>query len=142
MVWFYQDLARRIGEERMQHYVDEVGYGNQDISGGIDRFWLDGGLRITSEQQIDVLRRLYHDELPFSQRAMDIVKDILIKEKTHAYVLRAKTGWAGQTGWLVGYLEQNGNVYFFATTIAIMKSDDTRAREAVTQAVLKHLGLL
>ncbi len=141
-VWFYQELARRIGEERMQHFVDEAGYGNQDISGGIDLFWLTGGLRITSRQQIDVLRRLYHDDLPFSQRAMDIVKDILIKEKTDAYIFRAKTGWQGQTGWLVGYLEQDDNVYFFATTVAIMKSEDSRAREAVTRDVFKHLGLL
>jgi len=142
VVWFYQELARRIGEERMQQYVDEAGYGNQDISGGIDMFWLDGGLRITSAQQIDVLKRLYHDALPFSGRAMDIVKDILIREKIDAYVLRAKTGWAGQTGWYVGYLEQNDNVYFFATTIAIMKPEDSSAREAVTRAVFEHLGLL
>lgn len=141
-VWFYQELARRIGEERMQHYVDEAGYGNQDISGGLDTFWLDGALRITSAQQIDILRRLYHDALPFSQRAMDIVKDILVKEETGAYVLRAKTGWSGQTGWFVGYLEQNDDVYFFATTIAIMKDEDNSAREAVTREVLQHLGLL
>ena len=121
-VWFYQDVARRIGQERMQHYVDEAGYGNQDITGGIDLFWLGGGLRITSAQQIDLLKRLYHDDLPFSQRTMDIVKDIFIMEETDAYVLRGKTGWHDQTGWLVGYLEQNDNVYFSATTSAVMKS--------------------
>ena len=73
---------------------------------------------------------------------MDIVKDILIKDKTDAYVLRAKTGWQGQTGWLVGYLEQNDNVYFFATTVVIMKPEDSKAREAVTRDVFKYLGLL
>ena len=141
-VWFYQEVARRVGEERMQHYVDAAGYGNQDISGGIDMFWLGGGLRITSAQQIDILRRLYHDELSFSQRTMDIVKDIIVLEETEDSVFRGKTGWHDQTGWLVGYLEQNENVYFFATTIAIMKSEDSRAREAVTRDVFKHLGLM
>lgn len=141
-VWFYQEVARRIGEERMQHYVDAAGYGNQDISGGIDQFWLGGGLRITSAQQIDILRRLYHDDLPFSQRTMGIVKDIIILEETDAYIFRGKTGWHDQTGWLVGYLEQDENVYFFATTIANMKSEHIQAREAVTRDVFKHLGLM
>ena len=141
-VWFYQELARRIGADRMQQAVDQAGYGNQDISGGIDMFWLNGGLRITSPQQIALLRRLYHDDLPFAQRTMDIVKDIMIKEESEAYVLRAKSGWAGQVGWFVGYLEQNDNVYFFATTIAIIDDEDVNAREAVTRDVLKQVGLL
>ena len=42
----YQEIARRIGEERMQKYVDLFEYGNRDIGGGIDQFWLTGNLRI------------------------------------------------------------------------------------------------
>jgi beta-lactamase class D len=38
VVWYYQELARRVGDEQMQHYVAAVEYGNQDISGGIDLF--------------------------------------------------------------------------------------------------------
>ncbi|MFN7762029.1 MAG: penicillin-binding transpeptidase domain-containing protein, partial [Pseudanabaena sp.] len=32
VVWFYQDLARRIGNERMAKYIKAADYGNQDIS--------------------------------------------------------------------------------------------------------------
>jgi beta-lactamase class D len=67
-VWFYQELARRIGQERMQYYMDLANYGNRDISGGIDQFWLEGGLRMTSQQQIELLVGLYRNKLPFSQR--------------------------------------------------------------------------
>ena len=42
----YQEIARRIGAERMQKYVDLFDYGNRDIGGGIDQFWLTGNLRI------------------------------------------------------------------------------------------------
>ena len=42
----YQEIARRIGQERMQKYVDLFEYGNRDIGGGIDQFWLTGNLRI------------------------------------------------------------------------------------------------
>ena len=111
-VWAYQELARRIGEKRMQFYIDTVKYGNCNISGGIDQFWLNGALRISPLEQVEFLRRLYSDDLPFSQRNLDIVKDIMINDNTGNYVLRGKTGWADDTGWYVGYLEENDDVYF------------------------------
>src|SRR5690606_38401939 len=44
VVWYYQEMARRIGGARMQAWLDRIDYGNRDIGGGIDRFWLDGEL--------------------------------------------------------------------------------------------------
>ena len=64
-VWFYQELARRIGEEKMQHYITLNHYGNEDISGGIDLFWLDGGLRISADEQIEILKKIYNNEIGF-----------------------------------------------------------------------------
>ena len=147
-VWFYQVLARRIGYQRMQDFVNQIQYGNQNIGGkeDIDRFWLRGELRITPQQQIALLRRLYQNDLPFSQQIMDLVKDIMIVEQTPDYVLRGKTGWAiavtPQIGWFVGYLEQNDNVYFFATSIEIVSENDLAARLEVTRLCLQDLGLL
>lgn len=141
-VWFYQELARRIGEERMQHYVNLASYGNRNISGGIDMFWLTGDLRITPREQIELLVRLHQNELPFSQRAMDIVKDILIFEKDDAYVLRAKTGWANRVGWFVGYVERGDNAYFFANSVVIMKPGDEKARITIVKALLRDLRML
>lgn len=143
-VWFYQEVARRVGEERMLYWMDTVGYGNQDISGGIDMFWLNGGLRITARQQVAFLQRLYHNDLPFSQRSMDIVKDIMIREKGDDFVFRYKTGWADSpdpdTGWLVGWMERQGNVWFFAMNIDIQKDEDAAARLAISKAVFEELA--
>lgn len=143
-VWFYQVLARKIGPERMQRYVNQVGYGNRQIGTQevIDRFWLDGPLEITPEEQIAFLRRLYREDLPFSQRTMNLVKDIIVVERTPDYVLRAKTGWVREVGWFVGYLEQNKNVYFFATNLSIRNPSDTAARIEITRRSLRDLGLL
>ena len=52
----YQEIARRIGAERMQKFVDLFEYGNRDIGGGIDQFWLTGNLRIDPVQQVDFRR--------------------------------------------------------------------------------------
>ena len=73
----YQEIARRIGAERMQKYVDLFEYGNRDIGGGIDQFWLTGDLRIDPMQQIDFVDRLRRGVLPVSKRSQDLVRDIL-----------------------------------------------------------------
>ena len=148
VVWYYQEVARRVGRERMQHYIDAVGYGNQDISGNLDSFWLDGALRISPEEQINFLIRLYKDDLPFSRRTMAIVKKILILEKTISYTLRAKTGsgikLTPMVGWWVGYLEENDDVYFFATTVESNQTEDILGNKKldITKSILKALSLL
>jgi beta-lactamase class D len=101
------------------------------------RFWLDGAIRITAKQQIGFLQKLYFNRLPFSQESMDmdIVKEITIRDKTKDYTLHAKTGWAISIGWYVGYLEREGNVYFFAMNIDIHKNEDTKKRKKITYEV-------
>jgi beta-lactamase class D len=148
VVWFYQELARRTGQERMQHYVDAVGYGNQDISGQIDSFWLEGGLRISPEEQIAFLRRLYEGDLPFSDRSIAIVRRIILLEQTAGYRLSGKTGWTSrvdpQIGWFVGYLEREGNVYFFATNVEKDESTESLGQmsQQITYEILGEMGLL
>ncbi|MHC0066429.1 class D beta-lactamase [Nostoc sp. UIC 10890] len=147
-VWFYQVLARRIGYERMQQFINKVGYGNRQIgtAADIDRFWLQQPLQITPKEQIKFLQRLYQGDLPFSQRTINLVKDIMVREQTPDYILRGKTGWLTSTkpnvGWFVGYLEQNKNVYFFATILDMQKPEDAPVRIEITRRSLKDLGLL
>lgn len=149
VVPYYQDLARRVGGERMKEWLNQAHYGNADTSGGIDRFWLDGGLRITPAQQVDFLKRLYLGELPFSKRSQDIVKEIMLVNNTLGLVLRAKTGRSEQggkqIGWYVGYLERKGSVYFFSNCIQSPESsvpDFTSARVVIAYKILADLGLM
>ncbi len=137
-VWFYQECARRIGEKKMQHFVDTLNYGNKNIGGGIDKFWLEGAIRITAMQQITLLKRIYDNKVPFSQRNIDILKSIMIMEKTDNYTLRAKTGtMPSDTGigvaWYVGYITNKDNTYFFALNIDIIK-DNTMYNERIALA--------
>ena len=147
VVWYYQELARRVGKEKIKHYIEATGYGNRDISGQIDTFWLDGGLRISADEQIEFLKRLYQSDLPFSQRSMKIVKELLILEKANTYQLSGKTG-SGQMGtfsigWFVGYVEEKGDVYFFASNIVSPGSDANgfKAKE-ISLDILRGRGLL
>ncbi|CAI8860437.1 class D beta-lactamase [Methylocaldum szegediense] len=148
VVWYYRELAKRVGEARMKKMVQALRYGNQDISGGIDRFWLNSSLAISANEQVAFLKRFYAEKLPVSQRSVKIVKDILVLEKTPEYTLSGKTGGGPRgdgkyLGWFVGYLETRGNVYFFATNV---DGDNFAAirepRVTITRQILTNLGYL
>jgi len=142
----YQSIARAVGRERMTRYVEAVKYGNADIGTAIDTFWLEGNLRISATEQIEFLRALYEERLPFSRRSMDMVKDVMAQDRGDGWVIRSKTGWAARTqpniGWWVGWLERGGDTWFFAVNIDMARPDQAKARKDIVMAVLKGEGLL
>jgi beta-lactamase class D len=145
-VWYYQGLAEKVGAERMREYVRKIHYGNQDISGGITKFWLNTSLKISADEQVEFLRRFVQGELPFSARTMKIVKEIMIVDKNGRSVLRGKTGSAGTNNrrllnWFVGYLEREGNHYIFATNIKSDEIPDRNTARQITEAILKEMKL-
>ncbi len=147
-VWYYQELARCVGAERMNLWLTKAGYGNMDTTGGIDKFWLTGELRITPLEQIDFLTRLHDNKLPFSKRSIDITKKIMVVKDSANYTLRAKTGWSEQEGmqigWYVGYIEKSNNVYYFANCVQLKgeaTDDFIRSRKEITLMILKELGM-
>lgn len=147
-VWFYQEVARRVGEERMAEWVERLGFGNADISGGIDRFWLDGGLRISADEQVTFLRRLNRGELPVSARSVGIVREMMRMEQTETYTLRGKTGWAPLAGvhhgWLVGWVEKPDGIRYFALRVEARERDFPmiEARPAIVRAIMDELGVM
>ncbi len=145
-VWYYQELARRVGGEKMKYWLNKCNYGNTDTSGRIDWFWLTGGLRITPKQQIQFLKQLYLNELPFSRRTMDIVKNIMLVEKNGKYTLSAKTGWGfdknTDIGWYVGYVETKNNVFFFSNRVYCTDEANPLFLKARTEIAKKALKIL
>lgn len=145
VVWYFQSLAGEIGEERMKVYLDRLDYGNRDISGGLTEFWRQSSLTISADEQIAFLRRLYADDLPVSQHALDTVKSILILAESEAGTLRGKTGSCREGehhwGWFVGYLERGERVYMFATNIEVDAPANGRDAQRITEDVLRQLKL-
>ena len=118
----YQEIARKVGVKRMKLYLKKLNYKGMVFDTlTIDNFWLEGKSKFSQMQQIEFLKRLYLSTLPISNRTEHIMKDIMKIEKNETYVLSGKTGWGmhneTNNGWLVGYLETNNSVYFFATNI-------------------------
>ena len=148
VVWYYKELAKRVGEKRMQKYVVDFNYGNKNISGGVDNFWLNNSLKISVDEQIHFLKAFYTGQLQVSERSTDIVKDILVLEETPAYKLSGKTGGgpiadATYIGWFVGYLETKADVYFFALNLEGADFPSIRDRRVlITKQILSELGYL
>jgi beta-lactamase class D len=144
---YYQELARRIGKDTMQQWLDSLHYGNQKIGNRIDSFWLDNSLKISADEQLGLVKRLYFDQLPFQKRTQQIVRDVMIQEDNTQYKLSYKTGWGfdeknKSVGWIVGWIEENMHPYFFVTLVkSADKNIDMRAvRLKITKDILTQLG--
>ncbi|HKO41988.1 MAG TPA: penicillin-binding transpeptidase domain-containing protein [Pyrinomonadaceae bacterium] len=148
VVWYYIEIATQVGAHRMEKFVTQFHYGNEDTSGGIDQFWRNSSLQISADEQVDFLKRFYNGQLGVSGGSTAIVKDILLLEQTATYKLSGKTGAAplasgGTLAWFVGYLERDGNVYFFALNMDGANYQAIREeRIDLTKRILAELGYL
>ncbi|MFA0962342.1 penicillin-binding transpeptidase domain-containing protein [Roseivirga sp. BDSF3-8] len=146
----YQRMATRVGATRMRNYLDNVRYGNMVFdSSTVNNFWLEGPSRITQLEQVEFLRDLYHKELPFSKKAMDMALEFMIvKSPGEGYTMRAKAGRAMQDGndigWYVGILSVEGRNYYFALNIEKYGAGDyfSEQRELIAYKLLQKMEIL
>ena len=136
-VWFYQELARRIGKEKMQNWINNSNYGNGKLGNEIDKFWLEGELRISAKEQVLFIEKLINNELPFDKKIQETVKELMITDKTEKYIIHSKTGWTNQIGWNVGYVETTNNKWIFAMNMDIVDKKDAKYRKKITYEILK-----
>ncbi|UAY51774.1 class D beta-lactamase [Ferruginibacter albus] len=144
---YYQEVARRIGRDTMQYWLDSLHYGNMKIGDRIDSFWLDNSLKISPDEQLGLVKKLYFDQLPFQKRTQKIVREVMTQEDNTLYKLCYKTGLGydeqhNSIGWIVGWVEENQHPYFFVTLIKTPDKniDIQKARLSITTAILKQMG--
>lgn len=144
--WVFQDLARRVGKPRLGEWLDRLEIGNRDMTGGVDQFWLQGGLRVSALEQVEFLRKLAEGRLPVTARSRRIVREILVVERFGDTVIRAKAGTAGgrdPAGWWVGEVEKAGDpVATFALEFAPKPGTPWGARFAIGRGILERAGVL
>lgn len=163
-LWFFQGTAKQIGRERMEDWLKRLRYGSTNASGDITRFWIDGTLRITPEEQLDFMARLYRNELPVSERSREIAKRTLkhgpdtvanTRSGVSLYgpwkdgaVLSAKTGWThvkgeGDVTWLIGHIRAAQGEYVFVSSVATPERQQEPPPALVSALnALKALGVL
>ncbi len=149
VVWYYQELARRIGEKDMIRLLKQIDYGNNDISSGIDNFWLCGSLQVSAMEQADFIKKLYNTELSgFSRHSQETVQKIMLYESTDKYKLYGKTGggdcWDNKViGWYVGFVETKSGTYVFAMNMFVESFKELGdKRIEMTKKILKNLEII
>ncbi|MEJ7768516.1 MAG: penicillin-binding transpeptidase domain-containing protein [Chitinophagaceae bacterium] len=151
---WYQELARRIGKDTMQKWLDSLGYAavtdkGRAVISQIDTFWLDNSIRITADEQLGLVKRLYFDQLPFFTRTQQIVKRMMLQEENPLYRLSYKTGWGHSAnghslGWVTGWIEENKHLYFFVLQVesADPAYDVPAAQIPILKKILSHYGFM
>lgn len=164
VIWYTQKLAERLGAEREQSYLVNIGYGNMDASGPLTRFWMGDSLAISPEEQQTFLLRLYNDKLPLSHHAAELVRGMLVQPRDviinsqgkHKFdapwppdaVVSAKTAsMSDLTGqavrWLVGHVKRGDRAYVFVSCV-VGSPVTTSQNAAIDQAAkgLREAGVL
>ena len=150
MLWYYREIARRIGAERMRQWLRRLDYGNASIAGGIDAFWLTGGLRISPDEQVSFLYRLLTGELAISATTLGALRDVALLREGAGWRLFGKTGTSEVTptrenGWIVGWLEYGDRAAYFAINMEgeeVWERWPPDRRVDLALDVLREAGLL
>ena len=145
--WYFQKVDSLVGKTRIESYLKQMGYGNVDLSGGINEFWLESSLKISPIEQVKILEKLYTYELPFSRRNIDIVKKTIKLSDQDKITLYGKTGTGivngnQLNGWFVGFVESKGKVFAFATNIQGKVWTDGATAKNITLSILKDKNIL
>lgn len=112
-VWVSQHLTAKMGMTKVKEHLDSIKYGNANPYSSIDSFWLtkspfsfnaDSSLKISPEEQLDFLNKMWMDKLPgFTPSQMEMVQEAMRLPELDQAGLK----FYGKTG--SGYVEYNKN---------------------------------
>jgi beta-lactamase class D len=146
VVPYFREVARRIGKDTMQHWLDSLQYGNKKMGTAVDSFWLNNSLLVTPDEQLGLVKKLYFGQLPFQKRTQEIVKKVMLQTANTQYAISYKTGLGykknGQAiAWVIGWIEENKHPYFFVLQMeGAANIDLKKVRLSVLNAILKEQG--
>lgn len=145
--WYAQELTLRVGSGKIDQQLKRIKYGNADINGGVDRFWM-SSLRISGLEQVDFLRAFREHRLGFSPAVTRRVQESMVVERTQDYTIYGKYGSCPledgvYLGWLIGYLERANKVWYYALNLDGEKlSDFAGVRLQIVRGAMDELGFI
>jgi beta-lactamase class D len=140
VVWYFQRLASKLGPQRTQIYLDQIDYGNNDISGGQSGYWLKSSLEISALEQIAFLEKLYNEKLDFSKEHQKCVKSLIQLSENENRKLFGKTGGGKDIGWFVGFIEEESNPIYFVVNMKDHPKANGQTAKTICLEILKKRG--
>jgi beta-lactamase class D len=143
---YFVEVARRIGKDTMQHWLDSLQYGSKQMGTAVDSFWLNNTLTVRPDEQLGLVKKLYFGQLPFQKRTQEMVKMLMLQTANANYKMSYKTGLSyKQNGnavvWVIGWIEENKHPYFFVLqTEGAASGDIKNASMSLLNKILKEQG--
>jgi bla regulator protein BlaR1 len=146
VTWYFQDLDKRTRQDRLQAYLNQIGYGNRNLSEGITQYWIESSLKISPIEQVQLLKAFYTNQFGFKAKNIQTVKDAIKLEEKDGTLLSGKTGTGrvnnkNINGWFTGYVETKDNTYFFATNIQNEDNGNGSKAAQITLSILRDKGI-
>ncbi|MBG9446093.1 BlaR1 family beta-lactam sensor/signal transducer [Cytobacillus firmus] len=146
VTWYFQSLDKQVQPGRIQTFLDRIRYGNRDLSGGIEEYWLESSLKISPVEQVQLLKNFYVNQFGFKEKNIQTVKDSIKLERNEGAILSGKTGTGtvngkNINGWFIGYVESGQDTYFFATNIQNENNSNGSKAAEITLSILKQKGI-
>lgn len=144
--WYFQSVDEQLGAASVYSYIQEIGYGNENMSGNFSTYWMESSLEISPLEQVELLTKLYNNSFDFLSENINAVKDSICLSSSDAGTLYGKTGTGrvnGQdvNGWFVGFVETEDNTYFFATNIGAVRDATGINATEITMPILSDMNI-
>jgi beta-lactamase class D len=142
---YYQNLIAKIGRPAILKTIDSIHYGKGIVSADSTNYWSNGSIRITADEQLGFIKKMYFNQLPFQKRSQDLFKKLILKEDNSNYKLSYINAQDKNLNdaWWVGYVEENKHIYFFVLFTHQVKPSSTQdSHGTLLKNILTQQGFL
>ncbi len=144
--WYFEEIDMKIGSSAIQDYIRKIGYGNEIVNANLSTYWMQGALKISPVEQVELLTSLHNNRFDFAPENINAVKNSICLFSSEDKNFYGKTGTGrvdGQdvNGWFVGLLETTGNTYFFAPNIQAAENATGGKASEISLSILSHMGI-
>ena len=149
--WYFEEIDHQIGLAAIQNYIRKIGYGNEIVNADLSAYWMQGALKISPVEQVELLTALHNNRFDFAPENINAVKDSICLFSSENFSSEGKNFYGktgtgrvdGQdvNGWFVGLLETAGNTYFFATNIQAAENATGSKASEISLSILSHMGI-
>lgn len=145
--WYFQGLDKQLGMNKLTEFYHNIGYGNEDLSGGLSNYWMESSLLISPIEQVMLLKALNENEFGFKETNIQAIKDSISIMDTKEAKLWGKTGSSivkgkGNSGWFVGFVQTKGNTYYFSVYIEDQGFAKGKTASDIAMQILKEKAIL
>lgn len=161
-VWYFREIIDEIGKDMIQEDLNELAYGNCDISDWEGRlntnnnnpvltgFWIESSLLISPKEQVEVMERIFGDNTDYSEETLEQLKQVMLlsEQDSRDISIYGKTGMGKAYGivvdsWYTGFADTSGQRIYFCVYLGETDNKNVssaKAKEIAIKIVADYLN--